>query len=121
MNASMPKPKENVWLWLAKLVSGVLVFTLILVHIIVNHLVATGGLLNYAAVVAYLSKPWIAVMESSFLIVVVCHSLLGSRSILLDLKPSPRLLRGLDILFLLVGLVAIVYGIWLIRLIVTRG
>ncbi|MDD5369097.1 MAG: hypothetical protein PHQ40_08430 [Anaerolineaceae bacterium] len=121
MNVSIPKPRENTWLWLAKLASGVFVFALIIVHIIVNHLVATDGLLDYAGVVTYLSTPWIAVMESTFLIVVVSHSLLGARSIFLDLKPTSRLLAGLDLIFILVGVVAILYGIGLIRLIVTRG
>jgi succinate dehydrogenase hydrophobic anchor subunit len=118
MLRAAPKPRENVWLWLAKLVTGALVFTLIIVHIIVNHLVASNGLLNYADVVTYLSNPGIALMESCFVVIVVAHALLGLRSVLLDLNPSQALMRGIDWLFGLVGLAASVYGIWLIQVII---
>ena len=113
-----PKPRENVWLWLAKLVTGALVFAIIILHIIVNHLVAAGGLLTYADVVRYLSNPWVAFMESSFVVIVVAHSLLGTRSILLDLNPGQGLLRAIDGAFLVLGAGAIVYGIWLIQVII---
>jgi succinate dehydrogenase / fumarate reductase membrane anchor subunit len=118
MLAIGPKPRENTWLWLAKLVSGALVFTLIIVHIVVNHLISSKGLLSYADVVAYLSNPWIALMESTFLVIVVAHSLLGTRSILLDLNPSASIMRTIDWLFGLIGVVAVVYGIWLIQVII---
>lgn len=121
MFASRPKPNETSILWLLKLVTGVLVFTLILVHLIVNHLVVSGGLMNYAEVVKYLSNPWIAFMESAFLVIVVIHALLGTRSILLDLNPGVRLVRGLDMFFVLLGVGSIVYGISLIQIIITRA
>jgi len=121
MITARPKPNENAWLWLAKLVTGVLVFTVILVHIIVNHLVAEGGLMSFADVVAYLSNPWIAFMESFFLVIVVTHSLLGTRSILLDLNPRAGVLKTIDWGFSILGVVSIVYGIWLIRTIVSYG
>jgi succinate dehydrogenase hydrophobic anchor subunit len=113
-----PKPRENVWLWLAKLVTGALVFTLIIVHIIVNHLVSSNGLLSYADVVAYLSNPWIALMESCFVVIVVAHALLGLRSVLLDLNPNQIIMRVIDWGFGLVGVAASVYGIWLIQVII---
>jgi len=121
MITAAPKNNESVWLWLLKLVTGAFVFFLILVHIIVNHLVAAGGLLTYQDVVAYLSHPWIAFMESCFLVFVVSHSLLGTRSILLDLKPGQGLQRAIDWGFSVIGIVAIVYGIWLIQVIIHQG
>lgn len=118
---STPKPREAAWLWLLKIITGVLVIVLIFVHIIVNHLVATGGLMTYADVVRYLSNPWIGFMESVFLVIVVTHSLIGTRSVVLDLNPSEKVLRVLDGLFVLIGITAIVYGIVLLRIIVSQG
>ncbi len=118
MLSAGPKPNENMWMWLLKLVTGALVIILIFVHIIVNHLVAKNGLLTYADVVAYLSNPWIAFMESSFLVIVVVHALLGTRSILLDLNPSKRGIEVMDWSMRVVGLAAIVYGLWLIQVII---
>ncbi len=121
INRSLPKTGETVGLWLLKLATGALVIVLLFVHLIVNHFTAPNGLLTYQGVVAYLSNPWIALMESTFLVVVVTHSLIGLRSILLDLKPSRGALGTINWAFSIVGVVAVVYGLWLIRTIVVRG
>jgi succinate dehydrogenase hydrophobic anchor subunit len=112
---------ENAWLWLAKIVTGVLVIVLILVHIVVNHLVVQGGLLTYADVIAYVATPGIALLESCFLVIVVTHSLLGFRGIVLDLNPSSKLVWFLDIFLVFLGSAAILYGIWLMQVIVAQG
>lgn len=104
---------ETGWIWFAKQISGVFVFLLIIVHLVVNHLVAETGLMSYADVVRYLGNPWIALMESVFLILVIFHSLLGLRSIILDFNPPQKLITTLDPLFILIGAGFSVYGIWL--------
>lgn len=121
MIALKPKPQENSWLWLLKILTGVLVLVVILIHLVVNHLVVEGGLLSYADVVVYFSNPWIVFMETCFLVLVVSHSLLGMRSILLDLRPKAGLLRVVDIFLVLLGTGAVIYGYWLMRLIASRG
>ena len=118
---SRPKQGENVWLWLLKILTGVLVFTLLIVHLVVNHFIAKEGLMSYSDVVAYLSNPWISLMEISFLTIVVSHSLFGTRSIILDFKPTEGLMRVLNWIFVLLGFSAIVYGIWLTRVIISKG
>ena len=115
------KPNENTWIWLAKIVTGVLVIVLILIHVVVNHLVVQGGLLTYAQVIAYVSTPGIALLETCFLIVVVTHSLIGTRSIVLDLGPSPKVVKVLDIFLVILGTTAVVYGVWLMQLMVAQG
>jgi len=105
--------RENGWIWLVKQLSGGLVFLVILIHLVVNHLVAEGGLLTYNDVVNYFSNPWIAGMEIFFLIVVVGHSLLGIRSIVLDFNPGIVFLRIVDLVLSVTGAAAIVYGVWL--------
>ncbi len=116
-----PKTGETVWLWLLKVVTGLLVIVLLFVHLAVNHFLAPHGLLSYHDVAVYLSNPAVAVMESAFLVIVVTHSLVGTRSLLLDLKPSRAALTFVNWLFTAVGIVSIVYGLWLIRTIVVRG
>lgn len=104
---------ENGWLWLAKILTGLLVIVVLFIHLVVNHLVVEGGLMSYADVIRYLSTPGIAIMEVFFLVVVVTHSLIGLRSILTDLEFGRRNSRVIDPLLSIVGVVAIVYGIWL--------
>jgi succinate dehydrogenase hydrophobic anchor subunit len=120
MKAAM-RPKETAWLWLLKVASGVLVIVFLFVHLIVNHLLAENGLMSYADVVRYLSNPWIALMESCFLVIVVTHSLVGTRSIILDLDPPAGLQKVIDIAMIVLGAGSVIYGIWLIHLIVARG
>lgn len=115
---SVPKKREGFWLWFLKLLSGLLVIVLLFVHLVVNHLTASEGLLTFNEVVAYFSNPWIVAMELSFLVIVVTHALIGARSVILDLNPSDGTLRAVDIFFVLLGLASIGYGIWLTSVIV---
>lgn len=121
MMLSARKPQESSWLWLAKILSGVLVVVLILIHVVVNHLVVQGGLLDYAQVIAYVSTPGIAVLETCFLVVVVTHSLIGARSIVLDLNPSQNVVKVMDVFLVILGVGAILYGVWLMQLIAAQG
>ncbi len=120
MNASTPKNRENAWLWLLKIVTGLLIVAVLGVHFVINHAVAPGGLLSYHDVVAYYQNPWVVAMEIFFLVVVVSHAILGLRSILLDLDPSDGVLRVINLLFLALGAGAITYGIWLALTIAQR-
>ena len=113
--------REKTWLWLYKIIAGVLIVFLLGLHFVINHLVAPEGLLSWSDVVAYYQNPIIPIIEIIFLIVVVSHSLIGLRSIILDLNPSAAILRGVDILFMVVGVVSIVYGIWLATVIISFG
>jgi succinate dehydrogenase / fumarate reductase membrane anchor subunit len=117
-NKSAPKSGEGAWLWLIKIISGILIILLLLLHFIVNHTglisITQNGLLTHEGVVQYYSNPIIPTIEILFLIFVVSHSLIGLRSILLDLKPSRTVLRGINWAFSILGVVAIVYGIWLV-------
>ncbi len=108
------KPGENTWLWLLKIFSGLFILIILWVHFVVNHFVAPGGLLMFEDVVAYYQNPLIPIMEAFFLVFVILHSLLGVRSILLDLNLSGRILRAVDWFMTLFGLAATGYGIWLL-------
>jgi len=116
-----PKRLEGSGRWLIKIFAGILIVFLLGIHFVVNHLVAPGGLLTYADVVAYYQHPAIVVMEIGFLVVVITHSFLGIRSIILDLNPSPAMLRAANMILLIVGSAAVIYGIWLALTIASRG
>lgn len=110
---STPKSGESTWLWLVKIFTGPLIIVILTVHFLVNH--SIQGLLSHADVVDYYKTYLIVpIMEGLFLLVVVSHSLIGTRSIILDLNPKPGVLRLLDGFLLIVGTGAVIYGIWLI-------
>lgn len=110
---STAKPGEGFWLWMSKFITGALIIILIVVHLIVNHFTAEGGLQTYQDVIRYFSNPWIVTMEIVFLIVVVSHALVGLRSVLLDLNPTRQVMGVIDWVLGILGVGSIVYGIWL--------
>ena len=110
---SIRKPDEATGLWLVKVLLGVLIVVILTIHLIVNHYVGEGALLTWQNVVDYFSNPWIVFMEITFLVVVVSHSLIGMRSIILDLNPSKGKMKIVDWVLTIIGIVSIVYGIWL--------
>ncbi len=112
-NISRAKPREGGWLWLIKIVFGLILVGLLILHMIVNHLVAPGGLLSYQDVLNYYDNPIIPIVEIAFLIFAVTHSILGLRSILLDMNPSNNVLRIANWAFIILGAFAIIYGAWL--------
>lgn len=118
---SAPKPREGAWLWLFKIVAGLMIVLLLALHFIVNHLVAPSGLLSYQDVIVYYQNPIIPIVEVIFLIFVVSHALVGLRSIVLDLNPSDGVLRLVDAVFWLAGTGFIIYGIWLVVVITQQG
>jgi succinate dehydrogenase hydrophobic anchor subunit len=88
---------------------------------VVNHLVAQGGLLTYADVLAYYANPIVPLMEGAFLVMVVTHALLGVRGIVLDISPAPAIVRGVDALLCGAGALAIGYGLWLLYTLAARA
>jgi len=83
----------------------------------VNHLLAPEGLLTYQEVIRYYSFAIVPVMEIIFLVVVIFHSFVGLRSIILDLNPSNRVMKFVDYILVILGGAAVVYGTWLALLI----
>ncbi len=116
-----PKPEETSTLWLIKAITGVLIVVILVIHFIVNHIIGENSLLTYQDIVRYYTNPIIPIMEIAFLIFVVSHSLIGLRGIILDLRPSRSTLKVLDWIFVIFGSAAVIYGIWLITVIVSRG
>ena len=105
------------WRWLIQAALGTMLVILLGVHLIVNHWAAPQGLLTYADVVKYYDIPGIVWMETAFLSVVTAHCLLGLHSILVDLNLKPLITSLFTWLFVLAGVIAIPYGLWLIRII----
>lgn len=103
--------------WFLQAGLGILLIILLAVHLIVNHWAAPQGLLSYTDIVRYYDHAGIIWMESIFLVVVTLHCLLGLHSILLDLNLRPVITHTLTGILILIGLIALLYGIWLIQII----
>ncbi len=107
--------------WLVQAALGAMLVLLLGVHLIVNHWVAPQGLLTYADVVDYYDIPGIVWMEAAFLTAVTVHRLLGLHSILIDLNVRPLISFIVTWLLVLAGVLTILYGLWLIRMIALQS
>lgn len=108
-------------LWLVQAFSGFLLVALLLLHMIAHHFVVEGGLRDFDQVIDYISSPAIFVITIFFLVVVTIHALLGVRAIVLDMSLSPGTVRVVNWVLLIVGVAAVVYGIWLEIAIINYG
>jgi len=115
------KNHETALLWFIKVLAGGFIFIFLVIHFIVNHLVAPGGLLTYQDVVKYYQNPGVLVMEGCFLTFILVHALLGLRSIILDMHPAPGLVKILDGTLSFLGCATLIYGIWLLITVSSMG
>jgi succinate dehydrogenase / fumarate reductase membrane anchor subunit len=99
------------WIWQA--VTGALLVGLGGLHMVAHHFVVEGGLRDFAAVQDYIRNPLIWPLELLFLVSAVWHAILGLQAILLDLGLPDGLQRSANRALVVVGLVAVLYGIWL--------
>ena len=120
---SGPRPGENTWIWLIKIVTGPLLLLVIALHFTVNHYMGSmsSGLMTYEDIVAYYQNPLIPAIEIVFLVTVVAHSLIGLRGIILDMNPSRRLLNAVTWLLVVFGVFSVGYGVWLALAIASQG
>lgn len=123
MSSPGSRPGENTWLWLTKIVTGPLLLLILGLHFTVNHYMgsSSSGLMTYQDVIRYFQNPVIVAIEILFLIAVVTHSLIGFHGILLDLHPSTLVLRAFTGLHILLGVSAVIYGIWLALTIASKA
>lgn len=99
--------------WLIQAFSGLFLVALLGIHMIAHHFIVEGGLRDYQQVLDYVNNPVIFTLEVLFVILGVTHSLLGVRSIIGDLRPSAAVLRVANWALVIVGALAIGYGIYL--------
>ena len=120
---SGPRPGENTWIWLIKIITGPLLVLVIALHFVVNHYMGSmhSGLMTYNDVVAYYQNPIIPIIEIVFLATVVTHCLIGLRGIILDMNPSRNVLRVVNWLLVILGIFSVGYGIWLALAIASQG
>lgn len=100
-------------LWLIQAFSGLFLVFILGLHMVAHHFVVEGGLRDYQQVLDYVANPVIFIIEILFVILATSHALLGTRAIILDLRPSLGATKALNWVLGILGAVTIIYGIWL--------
>ena len=107
--------------WLAQVVSGALLLALLTVHMIAQHFVVEGGLRTYDQVIAWIRNPVVFAIEALLLVCVTWHGIAGIHAVLLDLGLRGRVERIAARVLLDLGVVTILYGLWLLYMLAFRG
>jgi succinate dehydrogenase hydrophobic anchor subunit len=115
-----PRPRPT-FIWLAQVVSGVLLLVLMTVHMVAQHFVVDGGLRTYQDVVAWVRNPVVFAVEALLLLTVTVHGIAGVHAVLLDLGLRGRTERIVERGLRGLAAVTVVYGLWLLTTIALRG
>jgi succinate dehydrogenase hydrophobic anchor subunit len=120
---TQPRGPRSARSWTATTLTGVGLLLLVGIHMVANHFVveSVGGLRSYHQVLEYISDPAIFTIEAIFLLFVTVHAMLGVRGVLLDLDPSPRAQRWIDVGLVTLGLLTLAYGYFLIGTLASRA
>jgi succinate dehydrogenase hydrophobic anchor subunit len=108
-------------LWLVQAISGGLLIVFLGVHLIAQHILAPGGLRDFASVAAYLREPVALVSELGLLASVLVHVVLGTRAFLVESIRDPRLVSRLTLVVVAIAAIAFAYATWLTATIIGRA
>ncbi len=109
---TLDRSTGGMWPWLGQRVTAVVILVTIMIHLVLTHFVAIGEL-SYDNIGERLAMTAVLVNDVLLLVAVVYHALNGVRMVVLDYGfkgTGPR--RGFDVFLWVVGIVAVVYGIW---------
>ena len=109
---TLDRSRGGMWPWLGQRVTAVLVIVTIMLHLGLTHYIAIGRL-SFDDIGDRLAGGAVLVNDLVLLVAVVYHALNGLRMVVLDwgLAGSGSR-RVFDAVLWLVGILAIVYGIW---------
>ena len=99
---------SGTWAWLLQRFSAVLLVFLLGAHFIVLHFVPASAEITFAGVSTRLQTALFTVVDFGLLVLGVYHALNGTRAVLLDYWPKAA--RVINYAFVLIGIVAVVYG-----------
>jgi succinate dehydrogenase hydrophobic anchor subunit len=99
-------------LWLVQALTGGFLLVFLGVHLVAQHLLAPGGLRDYASVVAYLREPIALTAELGLVASVLVHVVLGIRAVAVD-GFSAAGVRWITRVATVAGAAAFVYACWL--------
>ena len=98
-----------------------LLLVLLTVHMVAQHFVVSGGLRTYDQVIAWIRNPVVFAVEALLLVCVTWHGIAGIHAVLLDLGLRGRAERIAARVLLDLGVVTILYGLWLLYMLAFRG
>lgn len=106
------RQKGGMWLWMLQRISAAVLLFGLITHLIATHILSIGEL-SYDNIAERLQSGFFITVDILLLAASVFHALNGTRMVLLDyfFKEFTHR-RILDLVLLVFGLAAFVYGLW---------
>jgi succinate dehydrogenase / fumarate reductase cytochrome b subunit len=104
--------RGGMWPWLGQRLTATVVIVTIIVHLVLTHYVSIGEL-SFNNIAGRLADSAVLVNDVLLLLAVVYHALNGLRMVVLDWGlSSTGARRTFDVILWIVGVAAVIYGIW---------
>ena len=100
-------------LWLIKASSGGLLIVFLGLHLVAQHLLAPGGLRDFASVVDYFHQPFALATETLLVLTVLIHASIAVRTFSGELIRGERALRIVSYVIVLSAIGTFAYTVWL--------
>jgi succinate dehydrogenase cytochrome b556 subunit len=101
--------------WGLQRITGFLLIFLVGAHLLFEHFIETEtGPASFQSVTERLQDPVYFLVDMLLLLTALYHALNGTRTVLLDLALPPKLQTMITYLLIIIGMLATIYGIWLL-------
>ncbi|MFX0116285.1 MAG: hypothetical protein ACFFB3_17175 [Candidatus Hodarchaeota archaeon] len=101
--------------WGFQRITGFLLIFLVGAHLLFEHFIETEtGPASFQSVTERLQNPLYFLVDILLLVIALYHALNGTRTVLLDLALPPKLQAIITYLLIIIGVLATVYGTWLL-------
>ena len=99
------------WIWILQRASGAILVLALGLHWVIQHLVSPGVEITFVGVQVRLQWTLYLVSDLLLLAFAVFHGLNGLRTVILDLNVSRRVAALVTVALVVLGAVAILYGV----------
>jgi succinate dehydrogenase hydrophobic membrane anchor protein len=101
---------QGVWAWILQRITAVLLFVFLGTHLFVLHYVPENMNIDFLGVAARFKSVLYLIIDSGLLAIALYHGLNGVRNVLFDFVGDAGKRRALSVVFVLVGLVYLIWG-----------
>ncbi len=129
MTQDRPSPAESVpavaatggrgfWPWVGQRLSGLFLAFFLCLHVVLLHFLRDGAIDAAGVMDRLMASPLMVAFYAAFVVIVVFHGLNGFWGIALDYAPNDGLRRWIKWSLVIVGILGVVYGLFVLSALV---
>ncbi len=106
------------WPWVGQRLSGLFLAFFLCLHVVLLHFLRDGAIDAAGVIERLMASPLMVAFYAAFVVIVVFHGLNGFWGIALDYAPKDGLRRGIKWTLVIVGILGVVYGLFVLSALV---